>query len=397
MRNNWTNRALLPALLAIGIAAPAAIRRAEARQEAGRTARQIAEQVAIDPDDIGGVVTSSKGPEAGVWVIAETAELPTKFRKIVVTDERGRYLLPQLPKAAYKVWVRGYGLIDSPAVSAIPGEHLGLTAVIAPDAKAAAQYYPANYWLSLLHVPPKSAFPMTVSVPADRLPYSRGAGSMQEHDPVGDGPMQKGVVETQANWIATMKNCASCHQMGTRITREISPELGNFGSSTEAWDQRVRMGQVGSSMVGMLNPLGLADAEKAWADWSDRIAKGEIPPAPPRPAGVERNLVITLWDVGTPTTFAHDLYVTDKRHPEANPYGPVYLGDFNTGDLHVLDPVKNADHTVHLQVRGDRNLLIRGGHAPTTMDVPSLYWGDELIYEERLQTEVKNVDTKGRL
>src|ERR1700690_2328772 len=120
MGNIWTRRAVALALLMLGIVMPAAIRRAEARQEGGRAARQIAEQVAIDPDDIGGIVTSSKGPEAGVWVIAETTELPTKFRKIVVTDERGRYLLPQLPKATYKVWVRGYGLIDLGGVSGTP-------------------------------------------------------------------------------------------------------------------------------------------------------------------------------------------------------------------------------------------------------------------------------------
>jgi len=69
--------------------------------------------VAIDTDDIGGIVTSSKGPEAGVWVIAETTDLPTKFRKIAVTDDSGRYVIPDLPDAKYQVWVRGYGLIDS--------------------------------------------------------------------------------------------------------------------------------------------------------------------------------------------------------------------------------------------------------------------------------------------
>jgi hypothetical protein len=106
------------------------------------------------------VVTSSKGPEAGVWVIAETTDLPTKFRKIVVTDDAGRYLLPELPKATYKIWVRGYGLVDSKAVEATPGKTLALTAVIAPDPRAAAQYYPADYWYSLLKIPPKSAFPL---------------------------------------------------------------------------------------------------------------------------------------------------------------------------------------------------------------------------------------------
>jgi hypothetical protein len=107
-----------------------------------------ANRVAVNADDIGGVVASSKGPEAGVWVIAETTELPTKFRKIVVTDDAGRYLLPQLPEANYKVWVRGYGLVDSKPVHAAPGTTLALTAVIARSAQAAAQYYPGDYWYS---------------------------------------------------------------------------------------------------------------------------------------------------------------------------------------------------------------------------------------------------------
>ena len=115
--------------------------------------------VAVDADDIGGVVSTVKGPEAGVWVIAETADLPTKFVKIVVTDDRGRYLIPDLPKANYDVWVRGYGLVDSPKVTAAPGKVLNLTAVVAPNPRAAAQYYPAGYWFSLMHVPEKSEFP----------------------------------------------------------------------------------------------------------------------------------------------------------------------------------------------------------------------------------------------
>src|SRR5687767_812567 len=115
--------------------------------------------VRIDNDDIGGVVTGTNGPEAGVWVIAETTDLPTKFAKIVVTDDQGRYVLPDLPKANYTVWVRGYGLVDSPKVQSAPGRVLNLTAVGAPNARAAAEYYPANYWYSLLRVPDKSEFP----------------------------------------------------------------------------------------------------------------------------------------------------------------------------------------------------------------------------------------------
>src|SRR5262245_10941259 len=107
-------------------------------------------QVAVDPDDVGGVVEGPKGPEAGVWVIAETNDLPTKFRKIVVTDDRGRFLLPDLPRATYRVWVRGYGLVDSKPVQTSPGRTVRLTAVTAPTPQEAAKIYPPNYWHSLL-------------------------------------------------------------------------------------------------------------------------------------------------------------------------------------------------------------------------------------------------------
>lgn len=102
-----------------------------------------ASPVTIGASDIGGQVSSATGPEAGVWVIAETTGLPTKFAKVVVTDQEGRYLIPDLPKASYDVWVRGYGLVDSPKVKADPGKNLNLTAITAPTPAAAAEYYPA--------------------------------------------------------------------------------------------------------------------------------------------------------------------------------------------------------------------------------------------------------------
>src|ERR1035438_5929738 len=91
------------------------------------------QQIRIDADDIGGVVTGAKGPEAGVWVIAETRDLPTKYVKIVVTDDQGRYVLPDLPKANYTVWVRGYGLVASQKQASAPGKILDLTAVPAQN------------------------------------------------------------------------------------------------------------------------------------------------------------------------------------------------------------------------------------------------------------------------
>ena len=160
--------------------------------------------VAIDNDDIGGVVTGPQGPEAGVWVIAETRDLPTRYAKIVVTDDQGRYVVPDLPKAKYQLWVRGYGLIDSPKVDGEPGKHVNLTAVAAPDDAAAAQYYPAIYWYSMLKVPDKDQFGGKSDIPANitqvdwittiekpglrRLPSTR---SVRDADhPGGFGPFQ---------------------------------------------------------------------------------------------------------------------------------------------------------------------------------------------------------------
>ncbi len=162
--------------------------------------------VKLDSDDIGGVVTSANGPEAGVWVIAETHELPVRFIKIVVTDDRGRYLIPELPKATYNVWVRGYGLVDSPKVSAEPGSELNLTATVAPDEAAAAQYYPAIYWYSMLKIPAADEFGKNPGISAKM---------------------------TQTEWLNEMKNngCVGCHQLGQRSTRTIESELGHFANS----------------------------------------------------------------------------------------------------------------------------------------------------------------------
>ena len=153
-----------------------------------------AQEIRIDDDDLGGVVTSSHGPEAGVWVIAETTDLPTRFVKIVVTDDQGRYLIPDLPRAAYRVWVRGYGLVDSPQVRTEPGKILNLKAVLAPSAAAAAEYYPPLYWLAMLNVPKESEFP-------------------------GTGPDGNGVSENfkhRGQWLRDVKSdgCVMCHQLG---------------------------------------------------------------------------------------------------------------------------------------------------------------------------------------
>ena len=308
----------------------AAIVRIEAAPRKAAAAQSAASAVAVDADDIGGVVTSSNGPEAGVWVIAETDQLPTKFRKIVVTDDHGRYLIPQLPVKKYEVWVRGYGLVDSPHVEAMPGKELNLTALIAPNPAAAAQYYPADYWYSLAQVPPKSEFP-------------------------GTGPQGNGInpaMKTQADWLWQMKaGCETCHQIGDKATRQIEPQLGSFPTLLDAWDHRVRVGQDGTGMSASMDNYGRNRGLGMLADWTDRIAKGELPPAPSRPQGIERNIVLTAWEWGTAATFAHDELTTDKRHPTANANGTIYGVDWGNDDLLMVDPVEHTATRVRLPVR----------------------------------------------
>ena len=82
---------------------------------------QPATDVAIDNDDIGGVVMGPKGP-AAVSRSCQTRDLPVRYIKSVVTDDRGRFVVPDLPSATYQVWARGYGLVDSAKATAKPGQ-----------------------------------------------------------------------------------------------------------------------------------------------------------------------------------------------------------------------------------------------------------------------------------
>src|SRR5215813_3385429 len=109
----------------------------------------------VNANNIGGVVVNNAAgkAEAGVWVIAETKSLPVPFRKIVVTDDQGRFLVPDLPKGDYELWVRGYGLKDSARVKGAPGGQVTLKVDNASSPQEAAKIYPAAYWNSLIHPP----------------------------------------------------------------------------------------------------------------------------------------------------------------------------------------------------------------------------------------------------
>ena len=328
----------------------------------------------IDATDLGGVVTSANGPEAGVWVIAETTDLPTKFAKIVVTDERGRYLMPELPKASYEVWVRGYGLIDSVKIPATPGKLLNLRAVVAPSLASAAEYYPAIYWYSMLRAPDKSEFP-------------------------GTGPDGNGIapgMKSQAQWLDVVKTngCYTCHQLGNRATRTIPRELGDFATSEDAWQRRIQAGQAMIQMTTALGRVGPRRALKAFADWTDRIAAGELPAAhPSRPQGVERNVVLTLWDWAGPKDYMHDEVSTDKRNPRVNANGRIFGATEESTDLFpVLDPVNHKA----TQVR----MLVRDPATPSSKQntmLPSPYWGAEPIWDSQSSMHNPMLDEKGRV
>ncbi len=324
--------------------------------------------------DISGTIIGQQGPEAGVWVIAETFDLPTRFARIVVTDEEGRYLIPDLPDANYSVWVRGYGLVDSPKETTRPGSTLDLEAITAPDAQSAAYYYPGGYWFSLLELPGKEEFP-------------------------GTGESGNGIspdMKNQANFIRNIKSgyCLACHQLGGIGTRELHPAQKGYENHVDAWARRIRSGQAGGSMVSGLARIGYQYSLEMFADWTQRIADGEIPPTPPRPKGIERNVVISQWDWADPKAYLHDVVSTDRRDPTVNAYGKLYGALEASADyLPVLDPVKHQSEKVPLTVRDPSTPPASGPEMPDS----SYYWGEEPIWNSKANVHNPMIDHKGRV
>jgi len=355
---------------AIGIAAMAVAGPAPAG------AQQAAVQ--IDNDDIGGVVTGANGPEAGVWVIAETTELPTKYAKVVVTDDQGRYVIPDLPNANYQVWVRGYGLVDSPKVRAKPGQQLNLMAVPAPNERAAAQYYPAIYWYAMLKIPPASDFGGSTEIPKNI---------------------------TRETWRQRMGNvdCIGCHQLGQESTRTVPAQFGEFKTGADAWMRRIASGQTGEFMVNRVAGQLGGVPFKYFGEWTDRVAKGELPKSkPPRPQGVERNVVVTSWEWGTEKQFTHDLISSDRRYPTVNSYDPLYGSpEYSSDEIPILDP-KTHKVTFFKMPVADPNAPESFGppfHASAVAKPtqPSAYWGEEKIWSQRANNHNGMFDKNGRV
>jgi len=330
--------------------------------------------ISIGESDLGGVVASANGPEAGVWVIAETTDLPTRFAKIVVTDDRGRYVMPDLPKANYSVWVRGYGLVDSHKVRTAPGKILDLTAIVAPNAAAAAQYYPAIYWYSMLRIPAKGEFP--------------GSGAK------GNGIPEN--MKSQGEWLNIVKTngCISCHALGTEATRTIPGDLGQFNNSTEAWARRITSGQAMTQMVNALARLDQHRALSLFGNWTDRIAAGELPVSKPqRPQGVERNVVLTLWDWSRPNAYLHDEVSTDRRNPTLNANGKLYgAPEESTDFIPILDPVHHRATELKHPVRDPKT-----PSSKTAPMAPSPYWGAAPIWDSQTSMHNPMFDEQGRV
>jgi streptogramin lyase len=297
--------------------------------------RAPAAAVDVDPASIGGVVLSGARPEAGVWVIAETTGLPTHFSRIVVTDDEGRFLVPDLPaSASYDVWVRGYGLRDSEPIKAGRGERLTLQVERARTPQEASRIYPANYWLSLYQPPAANVLPLADSEGA-AAPVSH---ARQQDEEAGEAARQ---YPGREHWVGQMKlGCMLCHQMGQEITR--------LWTRPEHWDAVWER----AGMQPSADALGTRVLRESLADWAGRIAAGEVPPPPPRPSGIERNMVITEWAWARDDSYIHDNVSTDKRNPTLYPNGKVWGIDIGQSFLWALDP-KTHTVTAHEVPRRD--------------------------------------------
>jgi len=314
---------------------------------------------------ISGTIASQTGPEAGVWVIAETDAFDSRFARIVVTDDAGRYLIPDLPDASYRIWVRGYGLLDSTPIPAAPGDQVDVDATPAPDARSAAQVYPAAYWYAMMDLPDEAE--------------------------VADIP---GGFNNYVMWMKNMA-CVGCHQMGQASTRTMPAAYAGLEDSHAAWARRIAAGQAGNSMVRIAGGLLKGVPFKYLADWTDRIAAGEVPhETPERPSGLERNLVATVRDWSNPKAYMHDLSGTDRRDPTVNSYGLLYgAPELATDEMPILDPVTNSDTVFEVPVRD--------ADTPTSHEAPvvapSVYWGEERIWDSQANLHNPMLDQDGRV
>ncbi|HXP86734.1 MAG TPA: carboxypeptidase-like regulatory domain-containing protein [Bryobacteraceae bacterium] len=350
-------------------------------QQKGAAKQASASRYVSPAGYITGVVQGEKGPEAGVWVIAETKDLQTNFIKTVVTDDQGRFAVPELPAVNYRVWVRGYGLVDSSPIEMKPStSSVTLKVTSAKTPQEAAKTYPGDYWLSMMAPPAKNLFP-------------------------GTGPSGNGLgitMKSQDEWINRLKSgCNFCHQLGNALTRDTKhvfaakPELK---TDAEAWEWRLGVGVRGTNMYGLLGQMGKDPTLKALSDWTESIEHGAVPPTPARPTGIERNIVSTQWDVGDDHSFMHDQISTDKNHPTLNGGGPNYAVNAGHGQLVVLDQADNNTYAIDIPTREPKDKVPSRFPSPNR---PSMFWGNEHLWSnppyDPADPHNPMMDSKGRV
>src|SRR5437879_7047385 len=180
------------------------------------------------------------------------------------------------------------------------------------------------YWYSMINIQAKQGVPGTVE---------KGNGISSN-------------IKSQEQWVDTVTNaCQSCHSLGSSGRRTVPKE---FGPGIAGCARRTQSGQALMQIALGLGYMGADAALKNFADWTDRIAAGELPFAKPgRPQGVERNMVVTMWDFSTPKYYLHDGISTDRDNPRLNANGPIYGAPEESTDLvPVLDPVNHRPYFI---------------------------------------------------
>ena len=374
-------------LITLAIVLPTSAQQNNAK--ASRPRKAASSKYVSPPGYITGTVTGEKGPEAGVWVIAETNDLRTQDDQ----DRRHRRSGPlpaarvaggELQGLGERVWNRGF---QARSMRSPRPTQVALKVTSAKTPQEAAKVYPGDYWLSLLAPPAKSMFP--------------GTGEKSDTNPNGNG-LNAGML-TQDQWINRLKSgCNFCHQLGNPLTRDVQhvlaakPELAKTHEA--AWEWRLGVGVRGTNMYGTMTGMGKTETVKALADWTEAIEKGAVPPAPPRPSGIERNIVSTQWDVGDDHSFMHDQISTYKYDPTVNGGGPNYAVNAGHGQLVILDQADNSTYSIDIPTREPKDKVPSRFPAPSR---PSFFWGDEHLWSnppyDPADPHNPMIDSKGRV
>ena len=314
-----------------------------------------------------------------MWVIAETHDLPTRYAKMVVTDDQGRYVVPDLPQANYKVWVRGYGLVDSPKVEADPGKELNLTAVPAPNDAAAAQYYPAIYWYSMLKIPAADQFGGKSDIPEQ----GQAVRLAQRHE---------------EQWLHRLPSArrprhAHAFRSGARRVQNLGRSLGA--------PRAVRPGRPadGQHHRRAISPRRRSNISPTGPTASPRASCRRQAAAAARPRAQRRRDDLGLGR--RRSIISHDEISTDKRNPTVNGYGPIFGSpEYSTDNVPILDPVKNSRRPNSTRRCATRTCRIRSDPAMRRRCkplAPSPYWGSEQIWDTHINNHNSMFDEKGRL